>query len=389
MHDIPKPQTPNTYITQYADDITIHTYGTHIPTLEYRTNKYLKNLHSYLQQNNLHLSIPKCTTTLFTPDKRQSNYTPKINLNNIHIPLNKNPKILGVTFDTHYTFSKHAQNIHTKAKKRINILKALAGTSWGQSKETITYTYKQFIRPLINYASSIWTPSLSKSHITKLQTIQNAALRIATGCTLATKTDLLHHETKVLPILDHMTLLNTQSLAQLHKSNHPNKHHLTTSQFSHPKRKLKETILTKYKHLLPSDTQQNCDDNTYKQTIKTIHTNIVTDTIQHLFHNPILNTPPPNISTSEEHLSRKHRTFLAQLRSDSCPLLNQYQHKLNPNISNSCPSCFMSPHNTLHIFNCSKHPTQLQPSDLWSNPSEVIQFFTHPERTTLFHHEIG
>ena len=41
-----------------------------------------------------------------------------------------------------YTFSHHVTETVKKAKAKVNVLKALAGTSWGQDKETLLMTYK-------------------------------------------------------------------------------------------------------------------------------------------------------------------------------------------------------------------------------------------------------
>ena len=60
-----------------------------------------------------------------------------------------------------------------------NILKVLTSTKWGKHKETILATYKAITRP--EYDSTIWSPNASETNIDKLQTVQNTALRIATG----------------------------------------------------------------------------------------------------------------------------------------------------------------------------------------------------------------
>ena len=44
-------------------------------------------------------------------------------------------------------------------------------------------TYKAVMRPALEYASSVWSPIASSTSINKLQVVQNAALRTATGCT--------------------------------------------------------------------------------------------------------------------------------------------------------------------------------------------------------------
>ena len=97
------------------------------------------------------------------------------------------------------TFSHHIQKVVTKAKTRLNILRALTNTSFGHSKEDIAQVYKQFVRPILTYAHPSWQPSTADCHIDRLQVTQNTALRIATGCTSSTPVRHLHHETRVLP----------------------------------------------------------------------------------------------------------------------------------------------------------------------------------------------
>jgi len=53
------------------------------------------------------LSAPKSTVTVFTSDKRQSNATPPIILNDSTLSLERRPLILGVTFDPPFTFGPH------------------------------------------------------------------------------------------------------------------------------------------------------------------------------------------------------------------------------------------------------------------------------------------
>ena len=291
--------------------------------------------YGYLQANNLHLSVPKCRTTLLTSDNHQSSYHPKIFINNSQLPLNKMPKLLGVSFDTHFTFRHHVNNINSKAKSRLNILKALTGKSWGQEKETILLTYQTIIRPLLNYAVPIWTPPLANTHTQKLQIIQNSALRIATGCTLATNTDLLHQETSILPVEAHNTLLSTQALIQLHNPNHPNHSHLHNNELTHPKRQMKHNIISRHtSNIIPPPSSLTLDTHTLRATLATTHTHHVTQSIASLCDNPVLKSKPPAISSTEQSLPRPHRTLLAQHRSNSCPRLNQYQHFLLPSTPN-------------------------------------------------------
>src|ERR1700755_2238258 len=111
----------------------------------------------------------KSSITLITTDKQLSKTHPQVLLNNTPIPLNKTPKILGLTFDTHLTFTKQIQNTTSAANRKLNILKTVANTDINNNIQTSIAIYKQFIRPTINYDSPVWRPMLSKQNLMTLQ----------------------------------------------------------------------------------------------------------------------------------------------------------------------------------------------------------------------------
>ena len=105
-----------------------------------------------------------------------------------------------MTLDLYLTFAPHVKDLTTRARSRLNILRALAGVSWGQSRETLLTTFKALIKPLITYGASVWYPNTSPSTIQPLQAVQNATLCISSGAVLMTSEDHLHSETEVLPV---------------------------------------------------------------------------------------------------------------------------------------------------------------------------------------------
>ena len=128
------------------------------------------------------ISAPKSNITFFTPQFAQIKTHHQVTLNICLLPLERTPLILGVTFDPRFKFNAHVKFIVFWALPCINILKALAGTNWGQQKETILIAYMSLIKSLFIYAAPIWFPVASSSLIQKLQNIQISPLRIATGC---------------------------------------------------------------------------------------------------------------------------------------------------------------------------------------------------------------
>lgn len=261
-----------------------------------------------------------------------------------------------------FSFNEHCKNVTSKVQKRNNILKALAGTSWGQQKETLEISYKAIGRSIINYAAPVWTPNLSETNYKRLQTVQNTALRTITGCHKMSSVDHIHQETKILPIKAHQELLSAQYLAKCSNNGHPCRDLLEHQ--NHP-RMMKHTLTTK--HLPVVEAAINTSD----RPINNLHTNAVTAVMASQTVNKVLNTKPPGISKEETKLPRKTRTTLAQLRSGYSKILQSYQNRLNPRIPDRCPDCEEAPHDTRHLFRCRKKPTRYKVEDLWSRPFDV------------------
>ena len=146
-------------------------------------NSYLREVSIYLKDNSLLICAPKSTVMLFTPDKHQIQMHPDITLEDTHLPLERSPKILGVIMDPSLSFHKHCNYVLDRIDKINNILKALAGSSWGQDKKTLLLTYNALRKSIVSYAAPVWSTNAIDSSFKKIQTAQNTALRTATGAT--------------------------------------------------------------------------------------------------------------------------------------------------------------------------------------------------------------
>jgi hypothetical protein len=227
--DLPIPP-PHVKTINYADDITIHSSNTQHRLAQENIQPYLNDIHTWTITNELKLNPTKTTTTLFTPDPAEYSTELTLDIDNIRLPTVKNPKILGLTLDPKLTYNQHIKTTTVKANKTLNILKALTSTKWGKQKETIVNTYKAITRPVLEYASTVWSPIVAPSNINKLQIVQNTALRIATGCTKDTNIEHLHSETKILPIVEHLKLHSSQLRQRSQHPNHPLHETTTTKQ---------------------------------------------------------------------------------------------------------------------------------------------------------------
>ena len=147
------------------------------------------------------------------PDPAQANTRQKIKTADSELPLVRIPKLLGVYLNTFFLFNKHCVQVANRVSKRNNVLKALAGTNWGQQKETLLMTYKTLGRSIANYAAPVWSINTSESNIGKIQCARNELLRIITGSHKMSSIDHIHSETKMLQV-DHLNLLSAQYLVQ-------------------------------------------------------------------------------------------------------------------------------------------------------------------------------
>ena len=157
--DMPTPTDPVRRVC-YAGDLTVWATRFNIPDMEDILNSYLEEITAYIKDNSLLISAPKSSVKLFTPDTHQAKTHPRILIEDSLLPLVQCPMILGVHMDTSLSFNKHSSHIAERVFGRNNILKALAGTSWGQQK---LMTYKAVGRSIINYAAPVWSTNLRET----------------------------------------------------------------------------------------------------------------------------------------------------------------------------------------------------------------------------------
>jgi hypothetical protein len=372
--DLPHPPT-GVMLNTYADDMFPAASHHKYKAAEQLLQPYLQDIYRWTKDNDLLLNPSKSTATLFTPDTHEHNITLNLSINNVTIPTTKNPKILGLTMDTALTFGEHTKITKEKADSTIKVLKALTSTTGGTGKETLMATYKAIVLPVIEYASTVWSPIISDTNLQKLQTTQNTALRLITGCTSDTNIQHLHIETKTLPLSNHLKLHASQLRQKSQLPTHP-LHGLT--QETHPGRRKKETIFNNWNGKTININNKNTNPITpdeISQNLKTIHTTIVTECLNSYKPNPILLNPAPEINPSEQDLPRKIRRVLAQLRAGKSPKLMTYLNKIDPNTypSPTCPLCKSQDHTTQHLFSCSKINTSLTAQDLWDDPVAVAE----------------
>ena len=355
------PPSVPVQVMAYADDITITSTHTSTSASKKYIQPYLHKDFAWTKQNNLLLNLDKTTCTLFTPDPAEYTSNLDLTINNKALPMATHPKVMGLTLDPKLTYSTHIHTISVQTHKPLQIIKVLTATGWGKQKETLMATYKAVMRPALEYASSVWSPIASSTSINKLQVMQNAALRTATGCTQDTNIQQLHDETLTLPIHEHLQLYASQYKQRTQYPLH--RLHKHTTYFNTPRLKTHYFNNGCYTTNIPTD-PHTITTTDIKTNMRHIHTSSVPRHLATRGNNKILRTPPPHISSSEGILLRLTRRTLAHLRTNKSPFLKSYLHKVAPNHIHHHYTPSVTSTHTTHIIS-STAPTYAPHCHAW------------------------
>ncbi|GFS58849.1 probable RNA-directed DNA polymerase from transposon BS [Trichonephila clavipes] len=179
---------PDTKIAYYADDIAVwHTHND-ITESEKALNTTLKSIAAGAENLKLTINADKTNYCIFSTDIRQRNsFNTNIKTQNSQIKKVDLPTYLGVTLDPELHFSKHIEQTANKA------LRKLSGTSWGFRPQTPKSTFCTVVRPVLEYATPIWT-SASISFKRKLDSVQHRAAKIIIGAVSSTNDEKAEQE---------------------------------------------------------------------------------------------------------------------------------------------------------------------------------------------------
>ena len=112
----------------------------------------------------------------------------------------KTHKYLGLTVDApNLTWKEHINDVTRIANQRLNMMRAVSGTSWGIDREMLLDFYMVYIRPKITYGATA-IATTSETRLNQLEKIQNTALRISLGARKTTPITSLQIEANIPPL---------------------------------------------------------------------------------------------------------------------------------------------------------------------------------------------
>ena len=134
---------------------------------------------------------------------------------------------LGITFDPALSFAAYITKIKSIAQSRTAILKILVSHHWKLPKSTLVKLYFALIRSITDY-SAFTAHVISNSQMTRLQRIQNAALKAIFRPALKTNLIRLGRQHNVCPIAARLAMLHSNYIYSALSHRNPTIQQLTS-----------------------------------------------------------------------------------------------------------------------------------------------------------------
>ena len=182
INDLPNDIT-ETETTLFADDSCLFKSGRNLDFILHKMQNSLNKLVEWCDLNGFKISKEKTVAVLFT--HRRDHIDGILRINGSPVKVERKAKFLGIVFDSRLTWNDHVNYVVEKCKKRLNLLRAISGNSWGANKKTLLMIYRSLIRSVLDYGA-IALDSMSKQNKQKFDSIQAQALRIASGAVRGT-----------------------------------------------------------------------------------------------------------------------------------------------------------------------------------------------------------
>lgn len=191
-------QIPNNVkYSLYADDLVIYLGSDNPIQGQDEVNACLRIISCLLKdQMKLEVNTSKSSVMFFS---RIHNFKPNIYYDDILLPLQNKERYLGLILDSELKWSAHIDHIVKKTEIGLNILRSVAGLSWGSDPKILKILYIATIRSHFDYACMFYSDADYRL-LRKLDVIQNKALRIISGAMMSSPINSLELEVGVVPL---------------------------------------------------------------------------------------------------------------------------------------------------------------------------------------------
>lgn len=207
-------------IIGYADDLVVFVKGKDITSMVHSITDALVRVNDFLRSQDLSLATDKCEAVWFTKGGRKV-CPPPIRFDDQTIEYKTTVKYLGTFFHKNLKWDTHIEYITNKAKKALNILKAVCRVWWGADPTTLLTFFQALVLSHLDFGSTLFRP-VSQGGINKLNVVFYEGLRICLGCMRSTPRVALLAEASMMDLEQRRKNLTVSYLKKIVSiQNHP------------------------------------------------------------------------------------------------------------------------------------------------------------------------
>ena len=199
----------------YVDDLMLYASSRYLPVLGRRLQRSINSIEQWAAEHGFVFSAQKTTAVLFNL-KRRRTPPPNLAIATQPIPFSTEAKFLGMIFDNRLNWQPHIKHLKTICTRKLNLLKCLSRISWGADRQTLLHIYRSLIRAKLDYGCSIYQAA-SKTVLSTLDPVHNAALRLCTGAFRSSPVDSLYVDSGEPPLHIRRAQLTLQYLTRLNQ----------------------------------------------------------------------------------------------------------------------------------------------------------------------------
>lgn len=182
------PTDPSTKIALYADDTAIYSSSKQTNTIVNRLNSSLASLQNYFNKWRIKLNSSKTQAIIFP-------------------------------FDNKRRRKEHVNSTLLKTNKCFRALYSMLSKKAQLSTSNKTLIYIAVIRPILAYGAPIWS-SAARTHIQKLNNVQNKITKTINNLPRRTPTFMLERLTNIQSLNEYLDSLNTKFIQNCHTSDY-------------------------------------------------------------------------------------------------------------------------------------------------------------------------
>ena len=171
----------------YADDILLICGGIDPDMIVSQMQKALNDITGWGSDNGLHFNPDKTQCCHILPGQPKIMW-PRLRLGQKTMEYQDHFTYLGVRVESNLKWHNHIKEKCDKAKRLLNMRKAVVGQEWGLDPAKVLWIHEAIIRPKITYGSIIWAHDITVISQARLNSVQRQSLLSATHAMRSTPT---------------------------------------------------------------------------------------------------------------------------------------------------------------------------------------------------------